>query len=78
LLFEVTIRHISKYHVVLSPSICKTQTKKNMPTLSDYMPKIQMVVTIVVALVIVHQIDYHIFGGKEAREALTSTPPASE
>lgn len=49
-----------------------------MPQLSDYMPKIQMVVTIVVALVIVHQIDYHIFGGKEAREALTSTPPASE
>ena len=50
--------------------------------LSDYMPKIQMVVTIVVALVIVHQIDYHLFGGKEARESLTgnltSTPLASE
>ena len=46
--------------------------------LSDYLPKIQMVVTIVVALVVVHQIDYHLFGGKQARQALTGTPPASE
>ena len=39
----------------------------------DLIPNTKMVVTIVVALVIVHQIDYHLFGGKEAREALTNS-----
>lgn len=35
--------------------------------LKKLLPNTKMVITIVVAVVIVHQIDWHFFGGKEAR-----------
>ncbi len=37
--------------------------------LKDLFPNLKMVVTIVVAVVIVHQIDWYLFGGKESRQS---------